>query len=285
MLSRVPPSDDALQVKFWGVRGSVCCSGGRFQLFGGHTPCLEIRCGDRLFIVDAGTGLSALGAALGHEAPAEMDLLLSHLHLDHISGLPFFKPALLSDRLLKVHCGNLGGHSAREALDRVFSPPLFPIRLEHLPGRIEHIGFQAGETLCFPGGIAVGTCPLQHPSGATGYRFVHRGRTVCYISDIEHTQPWPPDDLVRFVDGADLLIYDGMFSEQEYTVCKGWGHSTWQAGVALCRAAGVKAMAIFHLHPQHDDEHLLAVEEAIRADMPTAFIAREGQTLAFAPVA
>lgn len=285
MLSSVPDDADALRIRFWGVRGSVCASGPPFREFGGHTPCVEVGCGDRLFVVDAGTGLTALGAALGDEAPAEIDLLFSHLHLDHVSGLPFFKPALTGGRVIRTHCGNLGGASARDALDRIYSPPIFPVRLDQLPARFEHVGFTAGETLRFADGHVVETHPLQHPNGATGYRFRHHGRSLCYISDVEHSEPWPPDGLVRFVGGADLVVYDGMFTEDEYPRCRGWGHSTWRKGVELCRAAGVETLAIFHLHPTHDDEFLRAQEGRLKAAMPSAFVAREGQALAFAPAA
>lgn len=285
MLWRVPRGDEALRIRFWGVRGSVCASGQQFREFGGHTPCVEVRCGERLFVIDAGTGLTALGAFLGNAAPAEIDVLFSHLHLDHISGLPFFKPALMGDRVIRTHCGNLGGASAREALDRIYAPPIFPVRLDQLPARFEHVGFRAGETLRFADGHEVATVPLQHPNGATGYRFRHGGRNVCYISDIEHGEAWPPAELSVFVEGADLVVYDGMFSEEEYPRCRGWGHSTWEKGVELCRAAGVKALAVFHLHPAHDDAFLRAQEAALKAAMPSAFVAREGQELAFAPLA
>ena len=285
MLWTTPPGRDALQVHFWGVRGSVPVSGPGFAEFGGRTACVEIRCGSRIVIVDAGTGLTALGEEMGAHAPAEIDILLSHLHLDHVNGLPFFKPVLLGKHLVRTYCGNLDGESARDVLDRLYSPPLFPVGLDHLPGRFEHIGFRSGEPLRLTDGLLVKTHPLHHPGGATGFRFDHRGRSVCYISDIEHTAPWPPDSLVRFVDGTDLLIYDGMFSEAEYCTCVGWGHSTWQKGVVLAKAAGAKALAIFHLHPAHEDDHLLQVEQAAKAEMPGAFVARDGQALVFAPVA
>ena len=141
------------------------------------------------------------------------------------------------------------------------------MRLDQLPSRFEHVGFKAGETLRFGDGHRVDTLPLKHPDGATGYRFAHGGRIVCYISDIEHGEPWPPEDLVRFVAGADLVIYDGMFSEEEYPRCRGWGHSTWEKGVALCRAADAKALAIFHLHPAHDDAFLRAAEAEMKTVM------------------
>lgn len=284
MLWRVPPAEDALQIRFWGVRGSICTSGPRFAEFGNHTPCVEVRCGSRLFVIDAGSGLAALGASLGANAPPEIDILFSHLHLDHIGGLPFFKPAVLGNRLIRTHCGNLGGASAEEALDRIFAPPLFPIRLAQLPARFEHRGFRAGETLVFADGARVETHPLNHPQGATGYRFEHRGRVFCYISDIEHSEPWPPPPLVDFIRGADLVLFDGMFSEAEYPMCKGWGHSTWNKGVELCESAGVASLAIFHLYPGHDDACLRAVEAEIQARMPGAFVAREGQALSLTPV-
>jgi phosphoribosyl 1,2-cyclic phosphodiesterase len=284
MLWKAPARSDALQIRFWGVRGSVCTSGPAFVEFGGHTPCVEIRCGTRLVIVDAGTGLSALGGQLAHEGPRDIDILLSHLHLDHIGGLPFFKPALLGNRLIRLYCGNLDGESAREPLDRIFSEPLFPVVLDQLPCRFDHVGFRAGETLRLRDGLTVRSHPLHHPGGSTGYRLEHNGRSVCYISDIEHTIPWPPADLVRFIEGTDLVIYDGMFSEEEYCACIGWGHSTWQKGVALAQAANAKGLAIFHHHPSHEDDHLREVEAAVKAAMPTAFLAREGQSLVYAAV-
>jgi phosphoribosyl 1,2-cyclic phosphodiesterase len=284
MVMRVPPGD-ALQVRFWGTRGSVNVSGPQFMEFGGHTPCVEVRCGERLFIVDAGTGMSAMGAEYGASLPDRIDILLSHLHLDHIGGLAFLKPAVLSvERVIHTHCGNLDGASAAAALHRVFEPPTFPITLEELPARFEHHGFRAGETLAFPDGATVGTHPLNHPGGATGFRFSHGGRHVCYLSDLEHGEPWPEPGLASFVRGADLVIYDGMFSETEYCRCRGWGHSTWQKGVELCQAAEVAALAIFHLYPGHDDAYLKAIEADMQRVMPTAFIARERQALSFSPV-
>lgn len=285
MIRRAAASDP-LQIRFWGTRGSTCASGPRFVEFGGHTPCVEIRCGTRLFIVDAGTGLSALGAELGSSAPEEIDLLLSHLHLDHVSGLPFFKPALLgSNRVINTYCGNMDGESAEESLGRLYAPPLFPISLDVLPANFEHHGFKAGETLTFSDGAKVETHLLNHPGGSTGYRFHHEGRSVCYISDIEHSEIWPDPALADFVRDADLMIYDGMFSDDEYCNCKGWGHSTWQKGVELAKAANVKTLAIFHLYPGHDDAFLKKAEAEMQAMMPSSFFARERQTISFAPMA
>jgi len=280
------PDDDTvlgdLTVRFWGARGSFPAAGADFVRFGGNTACVEICLGDRMFIVDAGSGLIKAGKAMMSRLPSRIDILFSHLHHDHVSGLPFFAPALGGRCGIRTYCGNLGGASARQALDTMFSPPLFPVMLDMFPSRFEHVGFDAGETLHFDA-IDVATCPLAHPGSCTGYRFDHGGRSVCYISDIEHSEPWPAPHLVRFCQGADLVIYDCMYTATEYPCCKGWGHSTWNAGLALCKAAGAKRMAAFHHNPLHDDNDLEAMEAEIDAASPGSFVAREGQLLVFRP--
>lgn len=279
-------ADKGLSVRFWGVRGSHPVCGPRFAYFGGNTPCVEVCVDGQRFIVDAGAGLIELGQALCRDVgcdgsfPADVHLLLSHLHHDHISGLPFFKPALRADSVIHTWCGNLDGASAAAALGEMYRPPLFPITLEQLPATFEHHGFHAGETLRIAG-RQIRTCLLNHPSGATGYRFDHNGRAVCYISDIEHDASGPPPELKAFVAGADLVIYDSMFLEEEYCRCIGWGHSTWREGVRLCREGGARAMAMFHLHPDRDDEVHRNIERELALALPGSFVAREGLTLTF----
>ncbi|MBX9932953.1 MAG: MBL fold metallo-hydrolase [Methylobacterium sp.] len=274
------PGSERLSLRFWGVRGSTPVSGPEFAEFGGSTPCMEVRCGERLFILDAGSGLHACGVHNRADLPQEIDLLFSHLHLDHTAGLPFFKPVVFdASRTINTYCGNLDGECAKATLDRLFSPPLFPVNLDVIPVRFAHHGFIAGEPLVFGDGMRVDTILLNHPQGSTGYRFDHGGRRLCVISDIEHSDPWPDQELAEFVRDADLMVYDGMFTEGEYPCCRGWGHSTWQKGVELAQAAGVKALAIIHLHPAHTDPMLRQIESEMQAVMPTAFIARERQTI------
>ncbi|WP_183752247.1 MBL fold metallo-hydrolase [Pseudochelatococcus contaminans] len=282
------PTADTLSVRFWGVRGSLPVAGPAYSVFGGRTCCVEIRCGSRLFIVDAGTGIAPFGEFLsGGKCPLDdepgnvFDLLLSHLHLDHVMGLPFFAPALGCNNIIRVHVGNMGGSCGRKALDRLFSPPLFPVTLDELPAQFNHIGFNAGEMLRFDDGFDVATCPLFHPDGSTAYRFDHGGRRVCYVSDIEHGSDWPPANLIEFVTGSDLVIFDAMYAAEEYARCKGWGHSTCEAGLSLCVAAGVKSMAAFHLHPRHDDERLALYENKLNAVLPGSFVARDGFSISF----
>lgn len=272
-----------LTIRFWGTRGSLPIPGAGTVLYGGNTCCVEVRLGDRLFIVDAGSGFEPCGRSLVGKTPERVDVLLSHLHHDHILGLPFFAPGLFDECALRLHCGNLGGESPERALNAAFSPPLFPIRLGDLPPPIDYVGFQAGETLVFEDGIEVATCPLRHPGGATGYRFDYGGRRVCYVCDIEHDPGGPDPAVVRFCEGADLVIYDTMFTEAQYPRFAGWGHSTWNAGVELCHAAGAHALAGFHHHKCHLDPEIEALEAKLAAALPGSFMAREGQLVAFQP--
>ncbi len=272
-----------LSVRFWGTRGSLPMPGPTTLVYGGNTCCVEVRLGSRLFIVDAGSGFEAAGRALTplSAGAGPIDLLLSHLHHDHVSGLPFFSPILKERGALRTFCGNLGGESAKAALDTMFSPPLFPVTLDVLPGTIEHVGFVAGDPLTFEDGITVATCPLPHPGGATGYRFDHGGRRVCYVSDMEHADAGPDPVVVDFCRDADLVIYDTMFTEAELPRCRGWGHSTWNAGVKLCRAAGARALAAFHHHKAHDDAVLRGIEAQLAEVLPGSFVSREGQVVSF----
>ena len=280
---RRSPTGSQLSVTFWGTRGSLPIPGPSTLVYGGHTCCVEVRLGSRLFMIDAGSGFEAAGVAFAKagECPARVDLLLSHLHHDHIMGLPFFPPMLAARQAITTYCGNLGGQSAAAALDKAFAPPLFPITLDQFPGQYEHVGFKAGETLVFDDGISVATCPLRHPGGATGYRFDHAGHSVCYISDIEHEDTGPDPRVVDFCRDADLVIYDAMFTTTELPRCRGWGHSTWEAGVDLCRAADARALAAFHHHKHHDDAAMAAIDADVARALPGSFAAREGQTITF----
>ena len=282
MLEQAVYRQGPLALRFWGARGSYPVPGPATIRYGGNTPCVEFRLGQTLFIVDAGSGIEALGRTLRANPPAEVNILLSHLHHDHVSGLPFFAPALNPNCLIRIFCGNLGGASAQAALDQMFSPPLFPMRLADLPAKFEFVGFNAGETLHFDDCISVKTCPLDHPGGATGYAFEHGGRRVCYVSDMEHQADGPAPRLVKFCADADLLIYDSMFTDQQYRACKGWGHSTWREGVKLCRAANARNLAAFHHNTIHDDDRLDLIGAQLGEAQPGSFVAREGVELVLA---
>jgi phosphoribosyl 1,2-cyclic phosphodiesterase len=266
---------DAFTVRFWGVRGSIACSGPRTARYGGNTSCVEMRCDGRLLIFDAGTGLRYLGHALTGEQDA--DLFLTHTHFDHVCGLPFFKPFFQPSNRWRLWAGHLAeGMTLRRVLGEFMMAPLFPVPPQVFRARMEYREFKAGETLQPGGGVAIRTATLNHPDGATGYRVDWNGRSVCYLTDTEHVPGAPDRNILDLIAGADLVIYDSMYTDAEYETYTGWGHSTWQEGIRLCRAAGARRMVVFHHDPEHDDEMLDGVASEVAKQLPGSMVARDG---------
>jgi phosphoribosyl 1,2-cyclic phosphodiesterase len=266
-------------VRFWGVRGSIPCPGPETARYGGNTACVEVRCGDRLLVFDAGTGLRSLGSSLTTDG-IRADIFLSHCHIDHIAGLPFFAPAYRPASQLRVWAGNLLPERALSQVARtVMSEPLFPGRAGIFKANITFRDFHVGETLQPGADIAVRTAPLNHPGRATGYRIEFGGRAIAYITDTEHRPGKADEHVMALAKGADLMIYDCNFTDDEFKARVGWGHSTWQEGVRILAAAGAKRLAIFHHDPDHDDEFLDALKAQAAARHPGALVAAEGMTL------
>ena len=276
-----------LTVRFWGVRGSIACADPAMMRYGGNTSCVEVRCGGRLIILDAGTGLKPLGEALtatgaASGRPVEADLLLSHTHHDHVTGLPFFRPAFDPGNRLRLWAGHLyPTRRLREVLAGLMAPPLFPVPLDIFRAIIAYEDFRAGEEVPLGDGISVRTTPLNHPNGATGYRIAYGGRSVCYITDTEHREGQRAPAILGLAAGADLMIYHSTYPDAEYPRYRGWGHSTWEEGVRLAEAAGVGRLAIFHHDPNHNDYFMDGIAVAAEQARPGTIVAREGLELAF----
>ncbi|MES1155152.1 MAG: MBL fold metallo-hydrolase, partial [Pseudorhodoplanes sp.] len=174
-------------IRFWGVRGSIPCPGPSTARFGGNTPCVEVRCGNRLIIFDGGTGLRELGNTLMKSgATLDADILLSHCHIDHVNGIPFFSPFYSKANTFRLWAGHLlPDFNLEDALRSLMSHPLFPIEVEVFQANIQYRDFRAGETLDFGDGLRIKTVTLDHPGGATGYRLEFAGKSFAYITDNE----------------------------------------------------------------------------------------------------
>jgi phosphoribosyl 1,2-cyclic phosphodiesterase len=264
-------------VKFWGVRGSIACPSPKHMVYGGNTSCLEVGAGDQRIILDAGTGIRELGRAWLQEDVRRGRLLLTHTHWDHINGFPFFGPAFLADREFTIMAGHLGeAGGVRDVLAGQMAAPNFPVPMDALHAILTFEDFKAGDSFSIGEGLRVRTAPLNHPNGATGYRLEFGGKAFCYVTDTEHVPGSPDENVLALIEGADLVIYDSTYTDEEYPKHVGWGHSTWQEGVRLCRAADVRRLMIFHHDPDHDDAFMRGVEAEARATWSGADVAREG---------
>jgi phosphoribosyl 1,2-cyclic phosphodiesterase len=249
--------------------------------YGGNTLCVEVRCGSHLLILDAGSGARALGAALAASGePVDADILLSHTHLDHIIGLPFFRPLFSRRATIRFWGGHLTPPDGiQQALRRSWAAPLMPDLDQVFRARTEFHDFTPGETLRPGGGPRVATMALNHPGNVTGFRIEWNGHSVCYATDTEHPREGLDQDLVRFARGADILIYDATYTREEYATRVGWGHSTWDVGADVADAASVGRLVLFHHDPDHDDAMMDDIARAAADRRPGTLVSREGMIL------
>ena len=264
-------------IEFWGVRGSIACPTPKHIGYGGNTSCIQVFAGDRRIILDSGTGIRGLGDEMFADDVTCADILLTHTHWDHINGFPFFAPAYGSTHSFNIMTGHLNeAGGIRAVLASQMTAPTFPIPLEMMQSKMEFIDFTAGNDFQLEPGVKVSTTALNHPGGSTGYRLDFEGKSFCYITDTEHVPGKPDANVLGLIEGADLVVYDSTYTDEEFPAKVGWGHSTWQEGIRLCRAANVKSLAIFHHDPSHDDAAMQQIEADARASWSSAFVAREG---------
>ena len=268
-------------VRLWGTRGSVASPGPETVGYGGNTACVEVRTDDALLVLDAGTGIRRLGATL-REHTGRIDLLLSHLHLDHLQGIAFFEPCFRPDIELHIWGPPSTTLSLRERLSRYLSPPLFPVFLRDLGS---HVSLHDVPSEPFSiGSVTVDGEAIIHPGPTVGYRISSGGRTLAYLPDHEPALgapsfPISPDWTSghRLAAGADLLIHDAQYTEEEYASRVGWGHSSLEQTWAFALQAGVRRLVTFHHDPSHGDDQLdQMVADLQSRDGPEVIGGREG---------
>jgi phosphoribosyl 1,2-cyclic phosphodiesterase len=271
----------AITVRFWGTRGSLPTPGPGTVRYGGNTCCVELRCGEHLVILDAGSGMREFGLALQNAGEkVRADILLSHTHLDHICGLPFFGPIYSRHTALRIWSGHLTGARGIEAVLRPsWNAPFMPDLGTAMRSTLSFHDTDTGAAWELHPGLHVATCRLNHPGGATGYRVSWRGASVCYLTDTEHFPGGFDPALRDFAEGADLLIYDCCYTDAEYESRVGWGHSTWRHGVALANAADAGRLVLFHHDPAHDDAMMDVIAADAKAARPASLTAQDGMVL------
>lgn len=276
------PSSEFL-VQFWGVRGSIPTPGNQTARYGGNTSCIEMHVGGKRLIFDGGSGLHVLGRNLLKYMPVEAYMFFTHYHWDHIQGVPFFIPAFIEGNCFHIYGAvpQEGGSMKQHFAERVLHPNS-PIPLEGMQSDLKFYDLVCGDTFQLDD-ITIETGPLNHPNGAMGYRVTWQGHSVFYCTDTEHFPDRMDENVLHLAREADLFIYDSMYTDEEYHNPKspkvGWGHSTWQEGVKISKAAGVKTFVKFHHEPAHSDEFLDRMKEEMLQVFPSSVLAQEGMIL------
>jgi phosphoribosyl 1,2-cyclic phosphodiesterase len=280
-------SPDGLVAVVWGAGGSAPAARAARARWGGETVCFEFRAGPGAppLVVDLGSGARALGAKLAEEVrndtrtPPKVEVILTHFHFDHVMGMPFFAPFYIPGAEVRTHCGVVASDAELESRLKGFaSPPWFPVEPLSL-GAARFRAFDPAEPF-EAAGFRVLPIRLNHPGGCIGVRLETDDGAVCIVGDHEHGEPEIDAALEAAVTGADLMIYDGAYDEATYPPHEGWGHSTWEKGVELARAAGVRRTLIHHHLPHLDDDALDARDAEIRAALSSAGLARQDRRFA-----
>jgi len=261
-----------MEVRVWGVRGSIPVSSPDTLRYGGNTSCIEIRthAGERI-ILDAGTGIRELGKAMMLEEPGECAILISHWHWDHIQGLPFFPPLFDPRWKLTVHCHETQGIAcAQDALNHLFDGRHFPLKFEEISCPPDLLRFALGEPFQL-GSTRVQTCPTNHPGSCVAYRITAGDWSFAFTGDHENTDlPQPLDSPLRaLLAGCDCVLADGQFTEEEYSRRHGWGHSAMESWPPLLAALGVRRLFITHHSPDRTDTELDACLGTLRQRFDT----------------
>lgn len=276
-----------LSLKFWGVRGSCATPGAEFVRYGGNTPCIEVRAGGSTLILDAGTGLRKLGQSLVAKGKVDVTLLLSHVHWDHIQGLPFFAPLYVPGTRIHV-VGGANPMPLRDCLHRQMSAPNFPVDLRDVGATLTFFELRDRQRTVL-GDAEITAVRANHPDGVYAYRIEHKGRAVVYATDTEHYS-CVDKRLLTLCQDADVLIYDTQYLPEEYSGERGmsrigWGHSTFEAAAALAKAANVRELVLFHHDPDRTDEQVAVIEQRAKHLFASSTAAFEGMEIELAPAA
>jgi phosphoribosyl 1,2-cyclic phosphodiesterase len=260
-----------MQVRFWGVRGSIPTPGPATTHYGGNTSCIEITSdnGARV-IIDAGSGIRKLGQA--RDCTAGADIFLTHFHWDHIQGIPFFAPLFREQANIRFY--SLRSEKELEHVLRAqMTAPHFTMEFDRLASTRSY--FRVHDEALKIGDLTVEPFPLNHPQGAQGYRVSNGDRHVVIATDVEHGHPQLDSLLRDWAQDADLLIYDAQYTAAEYERRRGWGHSTPEEAARVATDARVKALSLFHHDPNHDDDTMRWIAAYMRARFEVVSVAQE----------
>jgi phosphoribosyl 1,2-cyclic phosphodiesterase len=277
-----------MEVVFYGTRGSLPVCDPGFQEFGGNTTCIAIKPAgddwgeDRVAIIDAGTGIFKLGQELSKEGGGSdmIHIAFTHFHWDHIQGFPFFRPGYDPEQKINILAvgKDRGITDLRQIFARQMEADYFPVELDNMGAQFSFILHDEALLEKYYSS-SISTIRLNHPGGSYGYRMEAFGRVIVICTDVEYEDGIIDEEVVEFARGADLLIHDAQFTNDELAIFHGWGHATYDQALEVAERAEVKLLAMTHHDPHHDDEFLAGMEKKCQDRMKDSFLAREGMKI------
>ena len=249
-----------MKIKIWGCRGSIATPGQHTLRYGGNSTCLEIRPQEGgVIIVDAGSGIRLLGNRLLQEKEiTEIHMILTHSHWDHLSGFPFFAPAYSDRYKINVYGGPKAQGALRRYLEDQMRAPYFPIDFSLMKASFS-FGYECPDMGSI-GLIDFRPIPLSHPNGGYGFKFAKQGKSFVFLTDNEldfqHPGGKSRQEYTDFCSATDLLIHDAQYTDEEYRLKRGWGHTTYDSAVQLAMDSGVGKLVLFHHDPDRTDDDL-----------------------------
>ncbi len=271
-----------ITVTFYGTRGSIPICDPNYLEFGGNTTCISFlrHSTNRISILDAGTGIRALGKHINKNFPEQNDINITftHFHWDHIQGLPFFDPAYNPNQTINIAALGEGGKftDLREIFKNLMLEEYFPIQLEDMGAKFN---FDFKDANIFEDkGLVLKTIKQNHPGGSFGYRIEIEGCIIVVCTDLEHGDSIN-ENIVAFAKDADLLIHEAQYTDEELLTHKGWGHSSFNQAIEVAERAGAKQLIMTHHDPDHDDKFLRNIEKQCQARFKNSSLAREGMSI------
>jgi phosphoribosyl 1,2-cyclic phosphodiesterase len=254
-----------LDLTFFGVRGSCPCPSPANVRYGGNTACVSLTVpGEDPIVFDLGTGLRAFGETQPTDGSFAGTALVTHIHWDHVQGLPFFPPADRVGARFRIYGPQQDDGTLRELFDDFMRPPYFPVTIEQLRG--DYSFHEVLKDELHVGSASVMVRPVPHVGPTVGYRVGWEGRVVTYISD--HQAPLDltsiSESVLELCAGADVLVHDAQYTPDEFAEKSHWGHCTIEYAIGVARQAGVTKLVLFHHDPSHADDRMDELAECAR---------------------
>lgn len=243
-------------IKLLGTRGSFPCSGKEYMIYGQDTSCIYVNFSGKSLFLDLGSGL-AHSADYTFPVEVPIPVLLSHPHLDHVMGIVSWSHIYREDANIHIYAVPRGGLSCKSQIEAIFSKPLWPLELDNIESNVKFIDIVKPSFMIDD--IRVDWVESNHPGGSSIFKLSCNEKSIVYITDFEHS-PKASAVLEEFLKGANIMLYDAQFTDDEYLKCKGWGHSTWREGLELARRANVKRLVLIHHDPKRTDTQIQEIQ-------------------------